>query len=619
MSCCGANVTPLAHYARSMAREIDEVPMHFPMYTVPLGELLDMTVIEPHEKLKARDALVEFNSTMGRAAFVSHQWVTTEHPDPECKQMRVLQKALKDMMLGKNPRIPVDQVSEIVDPHAKPLPAASLFSKPLFFWYDYCSCPQGTRLSRISDEQSPGSGLLHAINSIPAYVDKCAFFFGLIPCMETPSGTDFISPLTWQERGWCRLERTCRELSLHDSSWVMVRSPSDLEIVSGTNLSARFGAGPVGEGYFSLPEDRWKLRPVLIAAIKRKILSLLQAQDWPRYRSLLNQQAMMLRGLESESEPQFEPLEFDPDSNRDFPSTSKFFHQNGFRGIRETDAGGWSPLHYAALDGNPSLVQELLTLKADPNQGTKRSHPDLGFECGTSPLCISCLFKRNDAARVLIAAKARVACRGLVFQPLTCAATANNAEAIKLLCEARCNLLQRTGFGVNALMSAAYSGGVQAMDELRQASTFNPTEAVFAFSISAGAETVRWLVGMNADVNDQTCRLKMVKSTLLHRAVGSFLTLQHRLGRVTSASTQYYHSPGATPLMMAILMGNYECAAALIAAGAQLHLRNSRGWTAADFARWRSVPEFLQEALEGRVEACQRVSLLATGWVEMRF
>ena len=68
--------------------------------------------------------------------------------------------------------------------------------------------------------------------------------------------------------------------------------------------------------------------------------------------------------------------------------------------------------------------------------------------------------------------------------------------------------------------------------------------------------------------------------------------------------------------MMALLQGNHEAAAALIAAGAQLNLRNSRGWTAADFAREMSVPEFLQEAFEGRVDACVRVSLLARGWVE---
>ncbi|CAJ1361337.1 unnamed protein product [Effrenium voratum] len=619
-SCGAAPVTPLGEFASAMEGEADGIPMRFPMYTVELATLLEMSRIEPHEELKAKDALVEFHSTMGRAAFVSHQWVTPQHPDPEFKQMRVLQQAIKNMMRGKLRQIPVDQLSEVIDPHAKPLLASSLLAETLFLWYDYFSCPQKTNVT-MYDEGNPadGSSLLNAIYSIPAYVDQCTFFFALIPPTQNPSGTDFISPSTWQERGWCRLERTFRELSLQDSSWIIVRSPSDLEIISGTNLSLRF-ASPVGEGLFSLAEDRWKLRPVLVAVIRRKILSLLRAKDWLGYRSLLNQQAMMLKGLASGS---FGPLYFEPikpnEGDIDFPRVEQFFHQNGFQGIWETDKGGWSPLHYAALGGDPLLVQDLLALKADPNKGTKRTHPDLGFEPGTSPLCICCLFKCNEAAQVLIQAKARVDC-GVFFQPLSCAASANNGEAIKFLAEARCNLLQRNAFGINALMTASYSGGLEAIGELfRQAGdAFNPTEAILGFSVWAGAETVGRLVDMKADVNDQFCQMKMVKSTLLHRAFSAVFSLQHRLGRVTSTSTQYYHSPGATPLMMAVMMGNYECAAALIAAGAQLKLRNERGWTAADFARDRSVPEFLSEAFEGRVEECRRVSLLATGWVEMQ-
>lgn len=89
--------------------------------------------------------------------------------------------------------------------------------------------------------------------------------------------------------------------------------------------------------------------------------------------------------------------------------------------------------------------------------------------------------------------------------------------------------------------------------------------------------------------------------------------------QVTTLNRIFYHAKGATPLMIALMTGQHDCAAALIACGAQVHLKNSRGWTAADFAEGRSVPEFLQQALQGRVEACQRVSLLAQGWVEMRF
>ena len=63
--------------------------------------------------------------------------------------------------------------------------------------------------------------------------------------------------------------------------------------------------------------------------------------------------------------------------------------------------------------------------------------------------------------------------------------------------------------------------------------------------------------------------------------------------------------------MAAVMSRQYEGAAALIAAGARLDLRNSRNWTATDFASGQSVPEFLMQAFEGQLEGCQRVAALA--------
>ena len=214
MACCHArSLTPLAQYARSLRTQDhhdgEKLPMLFPMYTVPLGTLLEMTTIEPHEALKARDVLVEFESKMGNAAFVSHQWVASSHPDPECMQMRVLQDALKNMM-GNLKSIPVDLVSQMQNPNVKPMPTSKILSEPLFFWYDYFSCPQ-ERSSEASDhvENVPRSKLMVAINSIPAYVDACSFFFALVPVLEKPSGTSLISTFTWSGRGWCSFCRTC--------------------------------------------------------------------------------------------------------------------------------------------------------------------------------------------------------------------------------------------------------------------------------------------------------------------------------------------------------------------------------------------------------------------------
>ena len=58
MKLCGSGkaTTPLERYARSLAEGADafskETPrMLFPMYTVPLAELMNMSEIDPHEVL----------------------------------------------------------------------------------------------------------------------------------------------------------------------------------------------------------------------------------------------------------------------------------------------------------------------------------------------------------------------------------------------------------------------------------------------------------------------------------------------------------------------------------------------------------------------------------------
>ena len=64
---CGATLTPLAEYARSLKTQPTEdvLPMHFPMYTVALHTLLGMSKVETHEQLKAQDLLVEFRKKHG--------------------------------------------------------------------------------------------------------------------------------------------------------------------------------------------------------------------------------------------------------------------------------------------------------------------------------------------------------------------------------------------------------------------------------------------------------------------------------------------------------------------------------------------------------------------------
>ena len=74
--------------------------------------------------------------------------------------------------------------------------------------------------------------------------------------------------------------------------------------------------------------------------------------------------------------------------------------------------------------------------------------------------------------------------------------------------------------------------------------------------------------------------------------------------------------------MTAAMLGQYESAAVLIAAGAKLAACTARGLSAADFARGQSVPEFLTQAFEGNLNGCRRVAALAidtSKLVEERF
>lgn len=50
---------------------------------------------------------------MGKAIFVSHQWVKEQHPDPEAAQLRVLQGAMRNILGGHVTAVP-DAYDEVV-------------------------------------------------------------------------------------------------------------------------------------------------------------------------------------------------------------------------------------------------------------------------------------------------------------------------------------------------------------------------------------------------------------------------------------------------------------------------------------------------------------------------
>ena len=156
----------------------------FPMMLLPATIFLGMTTMQPYEDLK--DSLVQFEENMGKTMFVSHQWVTAQHPDPEFMQVTVLQQALQNLISGGR-KVSVSVEIELAYGRVK-CPKTSAFAR-LYIWLDYFSCPQGFSVEAMAQREL-------AISCIPAYVAKCvsgafnklsSLYIGISPSMGIPN------------------------------------------------------------------------------------------------------------------------------------------------------------------------------------------------------------------------------------------------------------------------------------------------------------------------------------------------------------------------------------------------------------------------------------------------
>ncbi|OLP84592.1 2-5A-dependent ribonuclease [Symbiodinium microadriaticum] len=484
----------------------------------------------------------------------------------------------------------------------------------LFFWYDYWSCPQLENQNGNAEESHGDRHQANAIRSIPAYVSRCRFFFALCPAIDCPDQGQVLTSASWGTRGWCRLERAARELS-PNSTWILVQSETSIEAV-GAMFS--FPGGSVGEGEFAMAEDRGKLAQVMRNMLVQKLSHCLRVGDMPGFRLHFNLQTVHLRGLEIEPVTNFLPTS----EVQDGDVVAEFLHQNGLRSVGKADSAGWWPLHYAALSGNLEVLRGLLGQRADPNRRTSKDEPTLGLPPWISAVELAVAFKHHEATGLLLAARANL--EGAFAPVAQSAATFDNVEGLRLLCAAGAQPLARNLFGFSALQCAAGLGARAVVEEIVLQARPGEVELSRALFDAAGfrggsAELVQRLIGLRADVDFQLSVSRDVSA--LGRLLFAAKSLQHRLGRTTGLTAYAYHLHGSTPLMQAIRSAQFEAAAALIAAGARLDLRNCRNWSAADFARGQAIPNFLQLGLHGEASECRRVSSLAVidGYVEIAF
>lgn len=76
----------------------------FPMYVMPVSEVLKLNEFQPHEELK--DRLVEWKPGMGKVLFCSHTWLKYKHPDDDAKsKIKMLQRILIKIRDNSRPSV----------------------------------------------------------------------------------------------------------------------------------------------------------------------------------------------------------------------------------------------------------------------------------------------------------------------------------------------------------------------------------------------------------------------------------------------------------------------------------------------------------------------------------
>eukprot|EP00397_Hematodinium_sp_SG-2012_P004755 GEMP01004769.1.p1 GENE.GEMP01004769.1~~GEMP01004769.1.p1 ORF type:complete len:645 (+),score=90.67 GEMP01004769.1:164-2098(+) len=384
----------------------------FPMYCVPLSTVLRMKSVEKHEVLRARGLLVKHNLGDDEPViFVSHQWLSVNHPDPEAEQFTVLQGAIRNLLAGYVVRS--DWLHSLLAMRDEVDDNWPTFLQNALVWYDYFSVPQNK--SNIEDFRL-------AISSIPAYIEMSAITFILAPTIDhkeflDPSGEARLCDYyTWGERGWCRLELLATYLKVSSRTPVVIRSEKYMYFASAGYQAC---VARVAEGDFTccslnhqricpdgkvlqLMCDKRALFDVAHALISRRLQYEGEQNNLRSVRQLHSYSHIWLRDL----------LEVEDNYNAHDNSLDAFLTNYGFTTSRVVDEG-WTPLRFACVSGNVNVARQLIDENADLEANMKTSGGnnfpvDKGMSILSHVLSLCCCLEHEEILNLLVAHNANL-------------------------------------------------------------------------------------------------------------------------------------------------------------------------------------------------------------------
>lgn len=201
-----------ASWARSVGRHLPSGQCRaacvFPMYAMPVSVLLSLKSMEPHEEMLANGRVVEWSPDKhGPCHFLSHQWSSYAHPDPEGEQLACIQSVLRRIMAGEmGEMFATAREARVFHDAGVDDTTMAADVRDGYAWLDYACVPQA---------KENEASRLRAIDSIPYYIANSLCFFAVVPRVKHKDIKGAVCDYaTWLSRGWCRLEQQANELKL---------------------------------------------------------------------------------------------------------------------------------------------------------------------------------------------------------------------------------------------------------------------------------------------------------------------------------------------------------------------------------------------------------------------
>lgn len=390
-----------------------------PMTCVRMTSFMAMDELLPHHELKHKGwHVVPHRSSV--VHLVSHQWLGNHEADPHGVHLRRMQFIFSKIFAGEGHEIflPDDwesflkgvsigsglevQELEAKGARVKERDAATLVNDVgnSLIWIDYMSVPElKARSSAFISESSDTDGdFLNAVNSIPAYVERCDYFWICAPsAIHADTGVP-CNLNTWHSRGWCRLESWANCLASRSKMPLVVTDGYPLIHTVGSIdfMLAQMGRPEKAacQGQFTccqldhrvenhpIPCDKAEVARVLLQLYEFKLANLRLSGQRHMFCLLLCLRRTVYAGSDAQPPP--------PSPHE---SLDSFLARIGYDGIDDVDEVGNTALHWATLLADKNLVRRLVAAK--PTLVKARS------KVGFSPITLG-VFRPDDQFPALL-------------------------------------------------------------------------------------------------------------------------------------------------------------------------------------------------------------------------